>query len=168
MATAFRSGSHDGIGTGEYGDLGATVAAIMLDPEARSPVLDAEPTFGKIREPHSKLMHLMRAMEFRSGAQGTKEVLLRSGASKIGMAPFSSPSVFNFYLPDFQPQGSLLKAGLTSPEMMLGFSFVYHLFIIIIICLLSFHCRCHSRCHCRCLCNVFVIQLSHLYHVCHS
>jgi hypothetical protein len=30
--------------------------------------------------------------------------------------PFSSPSVFNFYLPDFQANGPIADAGLLSPE----------------------------------------------------
>jgi hypothetical protein len=40
-----------------YGDLGATVHAILLDPEARSPTLDADPTFGRLHEPLLKVMH---------------------------------------------------------------------------------------------------------------
>ncbi len=119
VAEAFRDGVYDGIGTREYGDLAATVAAVLLDPEARTPVLDAEPTFGKIREPYLKLIHLLRSLEFRPGAGGHKEVVMK-GLGAIGMRPFASPTVFNFYAPDFQPQGVLRAQGLFSPEMMLG------------------------------------------------
>ena len=118
VATAFKNGVHDGVGSGKYGCMAATVAAIMLDSEARNTVMDAEPTFGKIREPQIKLMHLLRSLEFKSGADGLKEVVLKQ--SGIGISPYHSPSVFNYYLPDHQPSGSLSKIGLTAPEMMLG------------------------------------------------
>jgi uncharacterized protein (DUF1501 family)/uncharacterized protein (DUF1800 family) len=119
VAVAFREGDYEGIGSGKYGDLAAAVAAVLLDPEARTPVLDADPSFGKVREPHLKLMHVLRSLEFQSGAGGKKEVHL-PGQGKIGMQPFHSPSVFNFYAPDFQPPGILAQKGLFAPEMMLG------------------------------------------------
>ena len=121
VALAFREGSYEGIGTGNYGNLAATVAAILLDREARTPMLDAEPSFGKVREPYLKLMHILRSLEYQSGAQGKKEVVIQA-LNRIGMAPYESPSVFNFYPFDFQPVGVLQKKGLYAPEMMLGTS----------------------------------------------
>ena len=119
VASAFREGEYEGIGTGKYGNLAATIAAILLDREARTPMLDAEPSFGKVREPFLKLMHVLRSLEYQSGAQGKKEIVIKKMGS-IGMAPFESPSVFNFYPPDFQPVGILQNKGLYAPEMMLG------------------------------------------------
>ena len=64
VADAFRSGSHGGISyTGKYGDLGAALAAILLDREARSATLDLDPGHGRLREPLLKMMHLMRSMQ---------------------------------------------------------------------------------------------------------
>ena len=37
-------------GDGRYGNLESTVAAIILDPEGRSVVLDADPTHGSLVE----------------------------------------------------------------------------------------------------------------------
>lgn len=68
VATAFRTGSYNGYGSGEYGDLGAAMAAIMLDREARSETLDADATHGLLREPIIKILHLMRSMEYTSPA----------------------------------------------------------------------------------------------------
>ena len=49
---AFRTGKYDGvIYSGEYGDLQATITAILSDREARSTILDADHTFGRLREP---------------------------------------------------------------------------------------------------------------------
>ena len=42
--------------SGQYGDLAATVAAILLEPEARSVMLDYDPTFGRLREPLLKVL----------------------------------------------------------------------------------------------------------------
>ena len=65
VSDAFVSGTHDGITfTGRYGDLGATIAAVFLDREARSLTLDSDPHHGVLREPLLKLHHLLRAMEF--------------------------------------------------------------------------------------------------------
>jgi cullin-associated NEDD8-dissociated protein 1 len=128
VADAFRSGvyattgtggasSSASFGTGRYGDLAATVAAMLLDREARSTTLDADPGHGKLREPLVKVIHLMRAMEYTS-AKG-REVIFSSMDDRLGMAPFLAPSVFNFYQPDYQPAG-FSEIGLVAPEAQLS------------------------------------------------
>ena len=50
-------GTYNGkVYSGEYGDMAATVAAILLEPEARSVMLDYDPTFGRLREPLLKVI----------------------------------------------------------------------------------------------------------------
>lgn len=44
VVDAYKSGSFSGFGLGQYGDLQAMIAAILLDPEHRRVVLDADPT----------------------------------------------------------------------------------------------------------------------------
>ncbi len=52
VSEAFRTGTFGGrTYSGRYGCLAATFAAILLDSEARFPVLDAGLSFGKMREP---------------------------------------------------------------------------------------------------------------------
>ena len=118
--TAFRTGAYAGhTFSGRYGDLGAMVAAILLDREARSAVLSADPTHGGLREPLVKVLHVMRAMEFAPRAE--REVALsRNLIVKIGQAVYRSPSVFNFYLPEYSPPGAVMGAGLVAPEAQLG------------------------------------------------
>jgi len=119
VADAFASGVHDGkTYSGKYGDLGAAVAAILLDREARSIAVDAAPTHGTLREPLLKLLHLMRAMEYTPVA--SREVELVGLPSSIGMQAFGSPSVFSFFLPEYRPAGVISDVGLVSPEAMLA------------------------------------------------
>ena len=52
VTDAFRTGAHGKRNySGAYGDLGATVAAILLDREARSATLDMDSVNGQLREP---------------------------------------------------------------------------------------------------------------------
>lgn len=48
--------------SGRYGDLAATLAAILLHREGGSPLARTE---GALREPILKLVHLMRSLEYR-------------------------------------------------------------------------------------------------------
>lgn len=100
--------------SGKYGDLGALFAAILLDREARSASLEADPTHGGLREPVLKLLHVLRAMEYRAFTRG--ELDLYDVDGRIGQYVFESPSVFNFYLPEFAPAGAITNAGLVAPE----------------------------------------------------
>ena len=56
VATAFRTGTYNkrnlgtNFGDGKYGNLKATVGAILLDREARAIVLDADPASGSLKE----------------------------------------------------------------------------------------------------------------------
>ena len=67
IAQAFQQGSFDSngvsFGSTRYGDLAATVAAVLLDPEARDIRLDADPTHGAFKEPLIKVIGLLRSME---------------------------------------------------------------------------------------------------------
>jgi len=58
-------------GTGVRGNLRAVIQAILLDYEARSPDLIAEPTFGKQREPMVRVTSLARAFPAPPTVSGT-------------------------------------------------------------------------------------------------
>lgn len=112
---AFETGTYgDKVYSGRYGDLGAMVAAVLLDKEARSGLLDLDPYYGRSREPLLKVIHLMRSLEYKS--KDGREVELNGLSSKIGQDYASSPSVFNFYLPDFQPGGALWMQDWSPPK----------------------------------------------------
>ena len=115
VVTAFRTGEYGGrVYSGEYGDLGAAIAAIFLDREARDLTLDLDPAAGKVREPLLKLLHAFRSLEFVP-SRGM-EIEMPHLDTKIGQQAYRAPSVFNFYLPDYSPAGAVAKAGLYAPE----------------------------------------------------
>jgi uncharacterized protein (DUF1800 family) len=104
-------------GVGVRGDLKAVVKAILLDPEARYGQWQRPDTFGKLREPLLKITQMWRAMEARS--TGGRVGSLNPWPpieEQIGQAPLRSPTVFNFFKPDFAQPGEVATRGLVSPE----------------------------------------------------
>lgn len=95
------------------GDLGRTVKAILLDPEARDPAKLNDPTFGKLREPFLKSVNVARAFN-ASAPNGW--YYLDAFILDHAQEPMKAPSVFNFYLPAHTPPGPLADAGLVAPE----------------------------------------------------
>ncbi len=109
VADVFASGSFNGFGSGQRGDLQAVVATILLDPEAREnddPTQGAT-TGGHLREPILYITDLLRA--FGATSDGAAPV---NYATNLSQAPLRSPSVFNFFPPGYQIPGT----GLTGPE----------------------------------------------------
>ena len=100
-------------GQGVRGDLKAVIQAILLDTEARSVNVSAASSYGHEREPVIRLANLYRAFN-ASAADGT----LTGGnqTDNFGQSPLFSPSVFNFFAPDYMSPGTLEQAGLFSPE----------------------------------------------------
>lgn len=119
VAGAFNTGRFNNRGSGQRGDLAATVKAVLLDPEARQAPSAAAPSFGKPREPLLRLTGLWRALQARPGPGAepnfyrTSEGGMSQVARFMAQAPMESPSVFNFFRPDYSPSGTDLVA----PEM---------------------------------------------------
>ena len=57
----------------------------------------------QLREPLLKLLHLMRAMEYT--ATDERELELVDLQESIGMQSYASPTVFSFFLPEYEPAG---------------------------------------------------------------
>ncbi len=98
-------------GSGVRGDLTAVLRTILLDDEARNPPTDAT---GKLQEPLIRLTSLWRAFDAKA-ANGRYRFDLLDFA--LGQAPYRSPSVFNFYSPNYSPPGEMRTAGLVAPEL---------------------------------------------------
>lgn len=114
-------------GVGERGDLKAVVRAILLDDEARSANTQQMANFGKVKEPLLALTQFLRAFDVQplDGWQGRGGDATLNGVywykspeQSLGQAPLRSPSVFNFYLPDFVPSdGYFSQNRLVAPEL---------------------------------------------------
>eukprot|EP00931_Biecheleriopsis_adriatica_P065147 TRINITY_DN39780_c0_g1_i1.p1 TRINITY_DN39780_c0_g1~~TRINITY_DN39780_c0_g1_i1.p1 ORF type:complete len:1646 (-),score=248.85 TRINITY_DN39780_c0_g1_i1:346-5283(-) len=113
VARAFKQGQYAGVTySGKYGDLKATVAAILLHEEARKENPDGK--VGLLREPFLKLVHLMRSLQYEDAT--SQELLVKEVGDLIGQAPYESPSVFNFYDAMYMPP-KLAKRKMESPEL---------------------------------------------------
>ncbi len=103
----------DDDGSGLRGNLGAVVREILLDPEARRD--PGEEDDGFLREPFLRWVSLLRTFD---AASPSGEYLIEgdSVGFLVGQHPMASPSVFNFFQPDFAPNGPIQQAGLVAPE----------------------------------------------------
>ena len=127
---AFRTGLYESgsqtFGSGDYGSLEAMAAAIFLDKEATDNAVASDPSYGSMKEPVLKMLHLMRSMEYSTHIpttldgnpmQTTYSTKLWQIADKIGQGPFEFPSVFSFFASDYvADSGPAHTAKLTSPE----------------------------------------------------
>lgn len=110
-------------GSGEKGDLEAVVRAILLDDEARELSPDTRDTFGKLKEPVLKFTSLMRAFHVEAfqplredGSVERETIRFFWPGYDYGQRPYGSPSVFNFYRPDYKPANAFGGADVVSPE----------------------------------------------------
>ncbi|MFN0278241.1 MAG: DUF1800 family protein [Pyrinomonadaceae bacterium] len=97
-------------GSGVRGDMKAVVKAILLDPEARGDV-KTDPNFGKLREPVQFATNLLRHFNVRSADINSQSDGYLTGASQftgMGEIPFFSPTVFNFFPPDYVVPGTAM------------------------------------------------------------
>jgi hypothetical protein len=92
------------------GDLKAVVRAILLDPEARGNVKTA-PRYGKLREPVQLVSNLARLFPAKSwDGNSLSDGGLSDSMVKLAQNPFYSPTVFNYYSPDYIVPGTTLLA----------------------------------------------------------
>jgi uncharacterized protein (DUF1800 family) len=108
-------------GFGDRGDLGDVMKAILTDSEATtSPALVAGDTYGKLREPLLRLTAMWRAFgAVAPAADQYGEINMTAGTNfegSFGESPLEAPTVFNFYPPDFEQQGTLADANKVAPE----------------------------------------------------
>jgi uncharacterized protein (DUF1800 family) len=109
VAQAFSSGKFNSYGSGKRGDMQATIAAILEDPEARrgdSPAT-AVASDGKLREP--VVMEVSIARAFHATTDGTG---FAYPSLNMSQPLFGAGSVFNF----FPPQSLIPQTTLNGPE----------------------------------------------------
>jgi uncharacterized protein (DUF1800 family) len=77
------------------------IRAILFDPEARGDV-KTDPRYGKLREPVLLATNLARQFDVRSfDRTALSDGVLTNETTAMGQVAFMSPSVFNYYPPDY-------------------------------------------------------------------
>ena len=107
VASVFNDNGH-----GVRGDLRAVVRAILMDYDARG-AAKLDQRAGHEREPVLRVTNLLRAFN-ASTPGGTFHI--RRADVLLGEEPMNSPTVFNFFSPNYQEPGAIAQAGLSSPE----------------------------------------------------
>lgn len=102
-------------GKGIRGDLGAVIRSILLDPEARSESISQGERYGKMREPYLTYAHLSRAFSSKN-EDDVFYILTDRHLDYFGQRPLMSPTVFNFYLPNYQPADETIEGNFFAPE----------------------------------------------------
>lgn len=105
-------------GEGIRGDMAAVVKAILLDPEARSCVASQHESFGRLREPMTRYTHFTKAISLEQ-YYGRYWNIAYGYYLATNQIPLASRTVFNFFLPDYQPIGVIADNDLVAPEFQL-------------------------------------------------
>jgi len=104
-------------GRGQRGDLAAGIKGSFLGTEARSLSMILDPAHGKLNEPFLRVTGLLRAFNYKVPTTLLPfDFTTAVTENTLGQYPLSAPSVFNFYLPDYEPQGVISTYGLVGPE----------------------------------------------------
>ncbi len=108
-------------GSNVRGDMKAVIRAVLLDDEAilAQTVLTATDykKFGKLREPMLRLSAIWRGFNATSQSGFYKiHRELHEVDDGLSQAPLESPTVFNYYHPEYAPPGPVAQAGAIGPE----------------------------------------------------
>ena len=99
-------------GQGVRGDLKAVVRALLMDYDARVGFATAQGA-GHEREPVVRVTNLLRAFNATSPSG---KYSVRNAYANLNEEAMHSPTVFNFFEPDYSAPGAIATAGLKSPE----------------------------------------------------
>ena len=101
---------------GVRGDMKAVIRAVLTDSEATLAGA-ADPTkFGKLKEPMLRLSAIFRAFNTQSYSGRYRIDGLDSLEYGISQGPLQSPTVFNYFHPEFAPPGPIASANAIGPE----------------------------------------------------
>ena len=105
------------VGTGQRGDLKATLAAVLLDANALRLPSAAPADFGKVREPMLRFVHWARTFG-ETTPDSEDEHFLEDMTPSLGQHPFRAKHVFNFFEPGHIAPGTETgAAGVAAPEL---------------------------------------------------
>ncbi|CAN5744575.1 hypothetical protein BH24ACI3_BH24ACI3_08390 [soil metagenome] len=95
-------------GLGVRGDMKSVIRAILLDPEARGDI-KTDPNYGKLREPVQLITNFLKAFNVKSfDLSQQSDGVITLLTNPLAQNPFNSPTVFNYYSPDYVIPGTSL------------------------------------------------------------
>jgi hypothetical protein len=104
----------DGTAQHVRGNMQAVITAILTDYEARSPaIIVTDQTAGRMREPLIRIANILRPLQATSNSGKWK---IGSTNNGLNQTVLRSPTVFNFFSPDYAPAGPIQSGGDVSPE----------------------------------------------------
>ena len=107
-------------GNGVRGDMKAVIRAVLLDIEARASSTSVNASFGKLREPVARFVQWARTFDARTANEQWRVAETSNPASALGQSPLRSPSVFNFFRPNYVPSDvEFASRNLVGPEFQL-------------------------------------------------
>jgi len=116
------AGTFNDNGQGVRGDMQAVIQAILLDEEARDTSYLNDPTHGMLREPLVRYISLCRTFN-ATNSSGEYTYVPDHFSQEMLQYVVDSPSVFNFFLPNYQPIGPIAEADLVAPEFQITTSY---------------------------------------------
>ena len=99
-------------GSGVRGDMRAVIRAILMDYDARGSARTTQGA-GRQREPVVRVTNLLRAF---NATAPSGHFSVRNAYASLFEEAMHSPTVFNFFSPDYAAPGAIAAAGLKSPE----------------------------------------------------
>lgn len=107
-------------GSGVRGDMKAVLRAILLDDEAINPTGTLVATdlmkFGKLKEPVLRLSAIFRGFNATATSGRYQLTYINDVEYGISQGPLQSPTVFNYFHPDFSPPGPIAQNSALGPE----------------------------------------------------
>lgn len=100
---------------GVRGNMKAVIKAILLDEEARNCSWIDSPNNGKLIEPMIRYFNATRQLDL-DNKNGVNWNIGDRFYKATGQSPLGSPSVFNFFLPEYVPNSEFTDANLKGPE----------------------------------------------------
>jgi len=99
---------------GIRGSLSSTIKAILMHEEARNGATLNPTTFGKVKEPLLRVTNVWRAFPPKDIPNGFNYGWVHN---ELRQSPLNSPTVFNFFRPDYRQPGALNMQDLAAPEL---------------------------------------------------
>jgi len=103
-------------GSGVRGSIMDVVKAILMHPEARECSWINDPNQGMLREPILRKTQFLKAIGLNLSPLNNYWDYYSWFYNETDQHPLHSPTVFNFYMPNFTPNGPIEEAGNVAPE----------------------------------------------------